>query len=195
MFLEQQTISIGYIESAAIAMAQSESGAQHCTRWHSTELEGVRLRWRRQPGFTLIELIMVLVIMGVLAVFAAPRLFNRADFDARGFHDETLAILRYAQKTAIAQRRAVCVTLPSTGVTLRLFADNPAPATCAAATLAQAPALAPPFTPSGGTGLAATPSAFQFTPLGSTDQSSAIAITITNSTAITVEASTGYVHD
>lgn len=148
-----------------------------------------------QRGFTLIELVLVLVLLGILAIFIAPKFSDPSVFTARGFHDETLAILRYAQKTAIAQRRAVCVTLPSTGVTLRLFADNPAPATCAAATLAQAPALAPPFTPSGGTGLAATPSAFQFTPLGSTDQSSAIAITITNSTAITVEASTGYVHD
>ena len=32
-----------------------------------------------QRGFTLVELIMVIVIMGVLAVFAASRLFNNAD--------------------------------------------------------------------------------------------------------------------
>ena len=61
-------------------------------------------------GFTLIELIMVIVLLGVLAVFAAPRFFNGTDFNARGFHDETLAFLRYAQKTAVAQRRTVCVT-------------------------------------------------------------------------------------
>ena len=67
------------------------------------------VRQRRERGFTLIELIMVIVILGVLAVFAAPRIFNNADFYARGFHDETLALLRYAQKAAIAQRRTVCV--------------------------------------------------------------------------------------
>lgn len=67
----------------------------------------------RQRGFTLIELIMVMVMLGVLAVFAAPRIFNSDDFYARGFHDETLALLRYAQKTAIAQRRTVCVTFTS----------------------------------------------------------------------------------
>jgi len=40
---------------------------------------------------------MVIVMMGVLAVFAAPRLFDSTDFYARGFHDETMALLRYAQ--------------------------------------------------------------------------------------------------
>ena len=58
-------------------------------------------------GFTLIELIMVIVLMGVMSIFAAPTLFNSNDFYARGFHDQTLAFLRYAQKTAIAQRVAV----------------------------------------------------------------------------------------
>ena len=146
-------------------------------------------------GFTLIELIMVIVILGVLAVYAAPRIFNIGDFNARGFHDETLALLRYAQKTAVAQRRTVCVTVAATGVTLTMFASNPAPATCAAATPAQAPVLTPPFTVRGGTGLAGVPSAFQFTPSGSTDQTSAIALTVTNSTPITIEATTGYAHD
>ena len=69
----------------------------------------------RSRGFTLIELIMVIVILGVLAVVAAPRILNIGDFAARGFHDETLSILRYAQKTAIAQRRMVCVTFNAVG--------------------------------------------------------------------------------
>lgn len=141
-------------------------------------------------GFTLVELIMVIVILGVLAVYAAPRMFDNTAISARGFHDETMAYLRYAQKTAIAQRRTVCVAVNATGVTLAIFANNPAVGTCAAA-----PVLNLPDTPHGGTGLAGTPSAFQFTPLGSTDQATAIAITVANSTPITVEAATGYVHD
>ena len=144
----------------------------------------------RERGFTLIELIMVMVMLGVLAVFAAPRIFNSDDFYARGFHDETLGLLRYAQKTAVAQRRTVCVNLNPTGVTLHIFASNPATGTCASAMT-----LNPPNTPRAGTGLVGTPSAFQFTPLGSTDQSVAVAIAIANSTGITVEAETGYVHD
>ena len=141
-------------------------------------------------GFTLIELIMVIILLGVLAAVAGPRMFDTSDFTARGFHDETLGLLRYAQKTAVAQRRTVCVTLNATGITLKIFATNPETGTCAAA-----PTLNPPNPPRGGTGLSSTPNAFQFTPLGGTNQGTAIAITITNSTPITVEADTGYVHD
>lgn len=75
-----------------------------------------RGQWNCAHGFTLIELIMVIVILGVLAVFAAPRIFNNNDFYARGFSDETMALLRYAQKAAIAQRRMVCVTFNSSSV-------------------------------------------------------------------------------
>ena len=80
-----------------------------------------------QRGFTLIELVMVILILGVLSVYAAPRMFNSGDFYARGFHDETLSILRYAQKAAIAQRRLVCVAFtaadPATA-TLSIAAEN-----------------------------------------------------------------------
>lgn len=148
-----------------------------------------------QQGFTLIELIMVIVILGVLAVFAAPRLFDNSTFTGRGLHDETMALLRFGQKTAIAQRRTVCITVIGTGITMTMFIANPAPATCTAATAAQAPPLTPPFTPKGGTGLAGPATPFQFTPLGSTDQAAAITITVANSTPITVEPGTGYIHE
>jgi MSHA pilin protein MshC len=142
----------------------------------------------RQRGFTLIELIMVIVILGVLAVFAAPRMFNTADFTARGFHDETLSLLRYAQKTAIAQRRSVCVALNASGVTLAID-SNPVPdGVCETV-------LSPVNPPRGGSGLSASVAAFQYLASGGTDQSAAISISIANASAITVEASTGYVHD
>lgn len=138
---------------------------------------------------------MVIVLLGILAVYAAPRMFNMDDFNARGLHDETMALLRHAQKTAIAQRRTVCVTVAATGVTMTMFTGNPASTTCAAASLVIAPVLAPPFTPHVGTGLAANFTPFQFTPLGSTDQVANITVTVVSSTAITVDAATGYVHD
>jgi MSHA pilin protein MshC len=139
-------------------------------------------------GFTLIELIMVIVILGVLAVFAAPRILNTGDFTQQGFHDETLSLLRYAQKTAIAQRRTVCVTLAATGVTMMMDTNSPPDGACDTA-----PTL--PNTPRGGSGLVGSVGSFNFTSLGNTDQAARVTITIVNSSAIAVEADTGYVHD
>jgi MSHA pilin protein MshC len=126
--------------------------------------------------------------LGVLAVFAAPRILNTGDFTQQGFHDETLSLLRFAQKAAIAQRRTVCVTLLAGGVTMTMDTNSPPDGVCDTG-------LSRPNAPRGGVGLAGVPNAFQFTPLGSTNQAAAIVITITNSAPITVEADTGYVHE
>jgi MSHA pilin protein MshC len=75
-----------------------------------------------QSGFTMIEAVAVIAIVGVLFVVAIPTADNISGsaFYKRGFHDETLALLRYGQKAAIAQRRTVCVTFTSTSVELKI---------------------------------------------------------------------------
>lgn len=55
------------------------------------------------------ELIAVLMIAGILAVVAVPRFFDRNTFDTRSFADEVQAMVRYAQKVAVAQNRKVFV--------------------------------------------------------------------------------------
>jgi MSHA pilin protein MshC len=71
-----------------------------------------------QSGFTLVELITVMVILGVLAATAMPRFFNSNTFDSRGFRDQVISMLRYAQKTAVSQRGNVFVRLDGTSVAL-----------------------------------------------------------------------------
>lgn len=65
----------------------------------------------RQSGFTLVELVMAMVIVGILAAMAVPRFFDSNIFQSRGFADQMQATLRYAQKVAIAQHRFVCVEI------------------------------------------------------------------------------------
>lgn len=74
----------------------------------------------RPRGFTLVELVVTLVILGIMAVAVVPRFFDRQDFDARAFLDQAAGALRYAQKAAIAQRRTVCVAFGTNSVTLRI---------------------------------------------------------------------------
>lgn len=53
----------------------------------------------------MIELVMTMIIIGVLAVTVLPRFDTLGAFDAAGFADQSTSLIRYAQKSAIAQRR------------------------------------------------------------------------------------------
>lgn len=72
----------------------------------------------------MVELIIVIVIIGILASVAAPRFFERTAFDERGYYEDTLAALRYAQKLAIATGCEVQVTISSNSYTLNQHATN-----------------------------------------------------------------------
>ncbi|WP_176451916.1 type II secretion system protein [Rhodoferax sp. TH121] len=150
-------------------------------------------------GFTLIELVMVLVMLGVLAVFAAPRVFNRNDFEARGFHDQVLSTLRFAQKTAIAQRRTVCVAFTSTTVSLTRAAAE-ASNVCDPTLPVPGPRGELVLTAPANVVFTVVPTGFSFDGLGQSRPASVApavrTMTVVNAgRTITVEEVTGYVHD
>ena len=147
----------------------------------------------------MVELVVVIIIVGVLAAVAAPRFFVMQAYSDRGFYDQTLAITRYAQKSAIALRRNVCVNIASP--TINLTYASAATGSCSvpvcgstAFTCSACDTNLPspvggtsPFTitaPSGVT-LSYSPAsvpAITFTALGSVSSANATTITVSNRT-------------
>lgn len=150
-------------------------------------------------GFTLIELVMVIIILGILAVFVLPRIDLTRGFDEVGFHDAARSTLEYARKSAIAERRNVRVTLAGNNLTLTI--DNVGPEAAGAGTFPRQLALPVPDRRCGGAvhqlcappgiALGGGPATLDFSPLG---RASANAVyTVTGQPDILVEAETGYV--
>jgi prepilin-type N-terminal cleavage/methylation domain-containing protein len=159
-------------------------------------------------GFTTIELITVMVILGILAVVALPRL-NNADEKALVFRDQTEAALRYAQKSAVSHRRTTCVTFSASSVTLQIASTTTPTTAPAGNTLCDSNLPLPGQNGNvvtSGDVINATftslPTAFRFTPEGlaysqvqpNTQLSQTITVNGVNE-AINVVGTTGYVGD
>jgi MSHA pilin protein MshC len=67
----------------------------------------------RPRGYTLIELVLVIVIAGILAAIVGPHFFDQSVFAQRGYADAIGAALRIAQKTAVASDCPAEVNLAS----------------------------------------------------------------------------------
>jgi MSHA pilin protein MshC len=67
-----------------------------------------------QDGFTLVELVTVIAIIGILTAVAVPRFFSQQPFADRGYADELAATLRNAQKIAVGSGCWVSVTVTPT---------------------------------------------------------------------------------
>ena len=161
----------------------------------------------RAPGFTMVELIVIMVIIGIVAVVLVP-LSNPVGMRAAAFNDEVRSALRLAQKSATSHRRLVCAQLNNDNVTLRIATTNPAIVCCE------------PYNTSGDTTPAArsqdasvtlvvnitlplttTPPTLFFQPSGTITRDGAgatpvtnLTITVTGQTPITIEGATGYVN-
>lgn len=77
-------------------------------------------RRTRTAGFTMVELVVVMVIIGALAAIGIPRLMGDKTSEAAIFGDQVVSGLRRAQKIAMGHRRVVCATVGPKAVVLRV---------------------------------------------------------------------------
>ena len=146
-----------------------------------------------QTGFTLVELVVVMMLLAVISAVGAARFSARDPFAAQGLADQLVSGLRVAQLTALAQRRPVFVALNANPVTLQACWD-------AACTQPIAP-------PGGGAWVSETQGLtlsaagnFSFNPDGSPTLANSLALRVVSEDGVTasqtlrVEAGSGHVH-
>ena len=154
-------------------------------------------RLRRQSGFTVIELVVVMVLIGILAVNAMPHFFTASRFQEMGFTDTTRGSLLYARKLAVASRCDTRISIDAGGYQLWQRASD-----CGSGNFTRAV-----LRPGGGAWAASSPDGIAVSSLDvffdaagrpydhatSTLLASARTVTI-GSRSITLEPVTGYAH-
>jgi MSHA pilin protein MshC len=152
---------------------------------------------KKQLGFTLIELIMVLVMLGILSATALPKFFTKDDFAEHAFFSDTLNAIRYAQKLAVTTGCNVRVSISSNSYSLTRQGTSSS-TSCAGSTYH----LAIPHPSSGastysgseaGITLTSTASDFYFYPLGAASDD--VILTINGIKTIHIIAATGFVYE
>ena len=152
-------------------------------------------RYESKNGFALIEVIMVIILIGIMAAYAIPKL-NLDKFRAQGFEQQVMATIRYGQKQAIGTGCEFNVSITATSCTLQ-WNGTPGGIGCLAATSVVNPATGQTnfCDNSSPNSTADLPSTIRFDNIG---RPTAIAGDLSinlGSTTITIEPETGFAHE
>lgn len=155
------------------------------------------LRFEASKGFTLLELIATITIIGIMAVVILPKWQGNSGFEERAFRDRVIASLRYAQKSAIATRRTTCASFSASpaAVAFRISTNNGAVDCSTGSILVGSDGTQLMVTAASGVAFSPLPANITFDAAGRPVAAASIALSgMPASLNITVEAETGYVY-
>ncbi len=143
-------------------------------------------------GFTMIELVTVLVIIGIISAVALPRFFSADSFNDRGFYTEVINAMRFSQQLAVAINCNTRVVLNSNSYNITLDDD---PSTCSGNSFTT-PARNPVTGESGFSGsssnVSITPATVTFNALGAVASDTTITV---GGRSFCIHATTGYISE
>jgi prepilin-type N-terminal cleavage/methylation domain-containing protein len=141
---------------------------------------------KNNNGFTLVELVIAIAVIGIIAVIGAPRFAKTSIFSERANSDKVKFLLKISQKAAMAQRRDIFIVKSGSSISACYINTTP----CAAN---QSLTLnGKDFSANIGNTNIVLPSV-KFNSLGNTETSK---ITIqVGSRNIYIEAESGYIHE
>ena len=124
-------------------------------------------------GFSLIELVMVLVIVSIIAAYAVPQFSDRAAMTVPQQADALIRDLRHAQQLALSWNRPLRFTVSASGYSVACAPGAPGTAPCNVSPV-QDPARGGGFQATTVNGIVLSPATIDFDTLGRPNVAAAI---------------------